>query len=633
MNRTIAIVLVSILVVGLFADGASADPASDFEALFGAEAKKAAATRIKSDDVALAAKFLTAAAGAPDSPEFQVLLYEKAYEFGMKSKGGYPHAIAAVRRLAAADPKRQDECEKKLLAVHDLAYRTARGKDRVAAGQMLSGYLLSLADARAASGNTSEALTIYRRAHVVAKSIRSKNAKIIVEKINAVVTRQHLDRRIAALQKVLKDKPDDSRTAKQLLMMILIERNDPQAAMELLPAADADEATRTFITLATKTWEDLPEDTYIDLGDWYRQLSKRTSGIARLRILTRARAYYQTYLTLRGKADASALRATMPMKALDKELATAGRIDCGYRPPPKGVTRALAQWTRKRDALPVKERMGALLKKLAEVNGGSAVKAKGFTIRQDRIVSIKFDDDKNIASIGPLYRMKLTELSLRATTVEGLQPLEGMKLTKLNIRTCPKLRSLEGLQGMEITSLDLYGNRLIDDLTPLGGLPLTSLLIRGLPVKTLKGLEGMPLDTLGVYDCAKLESIEALAGAPLRKLNIANCWRIKNLKPLRGLPLTNLNTNTLPPGQFALLKGMPLKVLWISGCKIKNLSALRGMKLTVLSLQNCKTIESIRGIEKMPLEKLYLQGTKFATQQVADGLKKKIPTLKKVQIK
>ncbi|MDP6636837.1 MAG: hypothetical protein QGG42_18205 [Phycisphaerae bacterium] len=633
MKRTVAFALISILIVGGSIDRLQADAARDFETLFGAEAKKVSATRIKSDDVALAVKFLTAAAGAPDSPEFQLLLYEKAYEFAIKSKEGYARAIDAALRLGRADPRRKYECDKKILAVHELAYRTARGKERITAGQGLLGFLMSRGDKHIAAGKPADALVAYRRAHLVAKSIRSKDSRAILAKINDAVARQHLDRRIAALRKTLKDKPDDARTAKQLLMLLLVEKNDPNAAMKLLPTADADETTRTFVTLATKTWEDLPKDTYIDLGDWHRQLSKRTSGNPRLVMLARARAYYQTYLTLHGKADASALKATMPLKQLNRELASSGQIDCGYSPPPRGMTRAIAQWTKKRDATPAKERLKALLAKLAEVNGGKEVRARGFSIQGDRIAGLKFDDDKNIASIAPLYRMNLMELSLRATTVECIAPLTGMKLSKLNIRTCPKLRSLEGLKGMEITSLDIYGNRLIDDLTPLSGLPLKSLLIRALPVKTLKGLEGAPLETLSVYDCTKLENIEALAGAPLQHLNIANCWSLKNLKPLRGLPLTSLHANTLTQRDMALLKGMPLEKLRISGCKITSLNALRGMRITELHLDGCKMLETIGGIENMPLTLLQLQGTKFATPQVAAKLKKRIPTLKEVLIK
>ena len=112
-----------------------------------------------------------------------------------------------------------------------------------------------------------------------------------------------------------------------------------------------------------------------------------------------------------------------------------------------------------------------------------------------------------------------------------------------------------------------------------------------------------------------------------------NCWKLKNFQPLRGLPLTSLTANRLTQREMTLLKGMPLTRLSIDGCKITSLDALAGMRLTRLSVGGCRTLDNLRGIEKMPLEYLNLSGTRFATKQVAENLKKKIPTLKEVKIK
>ena len=632
MNRTIAFVLVSILTVGLFAGSAGADAAGDFEALFGAEAKKAAATRIKSDDVALAAKMLAAATGAPDSPKFQVLLYEKAYELGMKSKDGYGHAIEAVRRLAGADPERKDECEEKLLAVHNLQYRTGRGKERIKAGDTLSWHLQSIAEAQFAAGKTTEAVATYRKAHIIARAIRSKDAKVIIARINAIVARQRLDREAASLRQALKDRPDDKRVAKQLLMLLLVEKNDPEAAMAILPAADMDEATRTFVTLATKRWDDLPEETYLDLGAWYRHLARKTTADRRLRMLARARSYYETYLILHGKRDAIALRATTPLKKLTEELASAGWIDCGFLPPPKGVTRALAQWTRKRDAMPVKERLDALMRRLSEVNGGKKIRLTKHKIEGDRIVSLNLKSNKDLTTIGPLYGMKLQSLDLADTRVDSVEPLGGMKLRELNLWGCPNLRSVEGLQGMPLSRLSLYGDRPLESLEPLRGMPLTYLQLTYCGMKSLKGLEGMPLEELDISNCKGLEDIEALAGMRLRKLNVSFSSKIKDFKPLRGLSLTHLYTRHSSFRDITLLKDMPLRRLELTSQQITTLDPLQGMRLTWLSIGS-KALKSLNSIEKMPLEYLDLRGTKFATKQVAEDLKKKIPTLKEVKIK
>jgi len=81
-----------------------ADAQSDFDMLFGEEAKRVSATADKADDVRLAAKFLDAAAEMPDAPELQVLLNRKAYEFAMKGDGGIRHALEAAEFLEQADP-------------------------------------------------------------------------------------------------------------------------------------------------------------------------------------------------------------------------------------------------------------------------------------------------------------------------------------------------------------------------------------------------------------------------------------------------------------------------------------------------------------------------------------------------
>jgi len=61
--------MLSVLLVLAFSGGVVlADAASDYETIFGAEAKKVAASRSKTDNAAFAAKLLKAAKDMPDSP-------------------------------------------------------------------------------------------------------------------------------------------------------------------------------------------------------------------------------------------------------------------------------------------------------------------------------------------------------------------------------------------------------------------------------------------------------------------------------------------------------------------------------------------------------------------------------------
>ena len=61
------------------------DATSDYETLFGIEAKRVTARRTKTDDAAFAAKLIKSAERMSDSPAMQILLYEKACQFGSAS--------------------------------------------------------------------------------------------------------------------------------------------------------------------------------------------------------------------------------------------------------------------------------------------------------------------------------------------------------------------------------------------------------------------------------------------------------------------------------------------------------------------------------------------------------------------
>ncbi len=604
-----------------------------FESLFGQEAEKVERSPTKKDDVALAEKLLTAATGAPDSPKFQVLLYEKAYELGMRSKEGRATAVEAMRRLAGAAPQRQAECDRKLLAVYELQYRYGRGVERVEAGSMLSRHLRALARTKVAGGDTAKALATYRRAYTIARAIRSADAAIITGRINSLLARQRLDREMASLERTLKDRPDDRRVAGRLLLLHLVERNDPNQAAALLPSVSADEATKTCLPLATKPWHGLNENACLDLAGWYQTLARKATADARPRMLARAKAYYETYLTLRGKADAAAIRATMPLKKLTQELAPLGWVDCGFLPPPKGVTKALMEWTKRRDALPVRERLRALEMKLSEESEGEEISIRSHEIENGRIVSLSLEGSKTLASIAPLYGMKLRSVKLGDTDIRHIEPLRGMKLTEVSLFHCQDLLSIDGLAGMRLTKLDLSNTKKLTSVAPLRGMPLRSLQLSYSAVRSLKGLEGMPLERLGLNDCHDLEDIGALKGMRLRELNLGGCKSVRSFEPIRGLPLRELKLRHSSFRDLTLLKGMPLRSLELVGVPVASLQPLRDMKLTRLSLgSRDNPLRSLRGIEDMPLEYLDIRETRFATKKIADDLRQKIPTLKEVKI-
>ena len=88
--------VLTISVAALSAGIVLADPAGDYETLFGAESKKIIASRTRTDDVEFAATLLKTAKGVPDSPALQVLLYEKASQFASGGVSGCDTALEAL---------------------------------------------------------------------------------------------------------------------------------------------------------------------------------------------------------------------------------------------------------------------------------------------------------------------------------------------------------------------------------------------------------------------------------------------------------------------------------------------------------------------------------------------------------
>ncbi|HUT01657.1 MAG TPA: hypothetical protein VM031_04330 [Phycisphaerae bacterium] len=648
MKRNVTVVLVGIVVLVSAAPALAEDVQQTYDSLFGAEAKKVIATFGKADDAAFAKKLLDGAAGVSDSPKLQVLLYEKAYEFGVKHKDGYATAVEAMKRLAAAAPDRKADCDGKLLEVYERQYRSSGRAERTTTGSVLAEHLLSLADAELAGGKTAEAVKHYRRAYFVAKQVRSPQAKAISARIKLALARERVERDLARLEKALKEDPENQATARKLLMLHLVERDDPNKAAGLLPSIGSDEVLRTYVPLLGRDWKQLPETAYLELGAWYASLADRASAAARPRMLLRAKAYYEGYLELHGKKDASALQAKGLLRKVEKQLeqfpdAMAGRPGGTATAvgPPKGVSIGIIRWAKQRDDLPIKERLDALAKKLSEVNRGREIKIKGHKIEDGRIVRLGVERNKDLVSIAPLYGMKLTRLDLSACPVTSLEPLKGMPLTSLGIGGS-RVKSLEGLEGMPledltmvscpVTSLEpLMGMRLkklnldncksLKNLSPILDMPLADLNLTKTRITSLAPLRGMKLKNLNLTRCGRLVDLTGLQGMPLVELKLERT-AITTLAPLKGLQLEKLDLAYCT--SLRSLKGietLPLTKLCLDGVPITSCSALKGMKLEYLSAASCTVLKSLKGLEGMPLRELYLRETRITSLTPLKGTK------------
>ncbi len=323
MHRNIIPFIILTLTTSVFADAKS-----DYEMLFGEEAKKVQATPDTRDDAALAAKVLAAAKLTSDSPKSQIYFYQKAYELGVKNTLGHASAIEALRLLEKAVPEKHLEWQSKKLSLLEGVFNRARGAARQAAAKAYLEVLLSVADAAAAAGKSKEALELYRKAHPIAAYVRSprtaeisKKVKEMGESAAASAKRQQT---LKSLMGKLAADPRDMKARTELILFCIAELGEPAKAASLLTKG-VDEKLAALVTLGTKKIEDVPVDGCLELGDWYYEtLLGKASVMGKEALLKRAAGYYGRFLALYTKEDARRLNASLAVEEMNRELEKLG---------------------------------------------------------------------------------------------------------------------------------------------------------------------------------------------------------------------------------------------------------------------------------------------------------------------
>ena len=168
----------------------------------------------------------------------------------------------------------------------------------------------------------------------------------------------------------------------------------------------------------------------------------------------------------------------------------------------------------------------------------------------------------------------------------------------------------------KLFKLDLSGSG-ITDLTVLKGMPLELLRIDGgdqdpVKVKTLAGLEGMPLKELSLQGNVALADISAIKGAPLKVLKISGTHHgaptVTDLSPLAGMALETVVLSAANK-DVNVLKGMPLKSVYLAGA-VTDISALKGLQLKSISFHGATQLVDLSPLIGMPLVGIDLFGTK-----------------------
>jgi hypothetical protein len=612
MKRTIlvpAVLSVHLLVV---VSALGATPQEQYDATYGEDAKKAVGPAAK----AFAERLVAAAKDAKDAPDFQALLCERAYEFGARHPSGHAAAEAGMTMLAALRPDRRSECEGKVLDLYEKALLAA-GKGTstavVTAARRLMRKLVVQAGANLEAGAFKAASVKYRRAHDLAGTMKWPDALIAGRRADFTAAQAAAEVQAAALAKKLDDKPDEA-TARKLLMLHLTERDDPPKAAELLDKTGPDEELRSYLPLAVKPWIELDQAQCMELGKWYERLAGKAVTIGKVvpmgkvRMLQRAKGYYEAWVVWHGRRDGAAVPALEGIRRAEAALSKlGGGMPGGFLGPPDCLSKELIEWIRQRDALPAAQQVQAIQKKLSELNAGKVIKP-ACVIENGRIVEVNVGGQGDLTSIAPLYGLKLRKLDLAETSVSSLSAVRGMRLTYLRAHLCTKVKDLRDMEGMPLESIYI-SSFAPDSFEPLWGAPVSHLQINATHVSDLGPIGNMPLREL------------LIVGAP----NL-------DLEMLRGMELTNLGIAYCPAPDLRPLAGMPVEELGFYGGSITSLLPLQKLPIRILRLYECKELKSLDGIWAMPLVELVITDTPFSNEKTSAELKKRIPTLKTVQI-
>ncbi|XP_057846044.2 disease resistance protein Roq1-like [Cryptomeria japonica] len=215
--------------------------------------------------------------------------------------------------------------------------------------------------------------------------------------------------------------------------------------------------------------------------------------------------------------------------------------------------------------------------------------------------------------------------------------LNPKKLVSIDIRDCPNLvmlLSLQGLSNLE-TTIIIDGCMKLNDLILAtcqnlkrvsGKFDLKTIIICDCPeLEALTFLEGVTcLETIGVYGCGKLNSLQLLECQNLKQLSISDCPELEelpccasqtSLEKISIVRCENLQSITLPPKLVELrieecreLKKMAVICDHSEWLELQELSSVvRPSYLKRLTIHSCDNLQTIQGIDELhALKKIQL---------------------------
>jgi len=244
-----------------------------------------------------AARLLNAATELSAKPDAQARVYQAAYTHGIRRAKGFASAMKAAEALIKAKPTEATLWRKRLLYIHRRVWQTAPKDRKKQAVVAYIDQLIAAGQACADAGEPTEALKFYSDANRMVRSDAPKRREELSLRIRRTTRRQKVQNDIRKYMRFLKVKPDNIGARESLIMLYVLEFDDPASAQKHI-TPDVSETLRTFVPLAMKDVESIRAGECMDLGDWYMSLAKTASSTSKAAALVRGRIYYERLIRL-----------------------------------------------------------------------------------------------------------------------------------------------------------------------------------------------------------------------------------------------------------------------------------------------------------------------------------------------
>ncbi|MBN1941779.1 MAG: terpene cyclase/mutase family protein [Phycisphaerae bacterium] len=293
-----------------------------FEKKYGPAIQKVKSSSSHSDDLDLARSLLAEAESQP--PATAALLCRAAHDLSQTSPGGYDQAVEAMELLLEIDPAETEACLEHIFVLRQKQYASASGTSRIEIGREVIEVLLALAERKARRGEKDAAELFLRQAMTIALATRSDRRRI-EEQLRILPQATAAGKKREDLQAALQADPRDTATRTELVLLHLVQFDDPAAAQADL-APDLDETLRSYVPLLTRGPESLPPEVAEETAFWLASLARNAPKERRADLLLRARAFLCRVLEALPADDPRRKRAAETFRATERQLASLGAV-------------------------------------------------------------------------------------------------------------------------------------------------------------------------------------------------------------------------------------------------------------------------------------------------------------------